>query len=270
MAVTLIAAKTWFLLAPFFHFVNNKIRRSQMRLSLLLSLIVLFSFTCLAMAADRIVVVAGDVPLSATDEIIAARLEGLGFEVEPHSQNEAQPVDTAGAAAVMIFETVSSGNISNFYSGIDIPFIAAETYMLDEMGFAPDNHAHDIAEDTVIIVDPDHPIAGGLDGEVKITTAPGWVMSTCDPRGDVQIVARVKLNNCVCIATYEVGAKIMDGSTLAARHVITFINRESVPVMTDDGWKLFDNSILWATSRLGTPVDSRRTLATAWGAIKAY
>ena len=239
-----------------------------MRLSLFLSLALLLFLACSAVAADTIIVVAGAVPLSPTDEIIKERIEGLGFEVDVHSQNEPQPIDTADADGVMIFETVGSGNISNFYSGIEVPFIAAETYMLDEMGIAPDNHRHEDPNDTVVIEDPDHEIAGGLSGDVQITTAPGWVMSTCDPQGDVQIVARVKTTNCVCIAAYEKGAKIMDGSTLAARHVITFINRESVPVMTDDGWKLFDNSVLWAMGGVNRSVSPRGSAATSWGALK--
>ena len=242
-----------------------------MRVSLFLSLILSLLFACWAVAADKIVLVAGAVPLSAEDTVIKERVESLGFEVELHSQDEAQPVDTTGAAGVFVLETVGSGSITNAYSGLPIPFITAETFFLDEMGFAPDNHTYDDPNQTsVVIVDPDHPIAGGLEGEVTIAPAPVWIMATCDPQGDVQIVARATVNNCACVAVYEEGAKKMDGSKVPARRVITFISRENAPIMTDDGWKLFDNSFLWGMGQLEASVSPKGSVAATWGALKVH
>ncbi len=122
----------------------------------------------------------------------------------------------------------------------------------------------------MIIIDPDHPIAGGLSGEVEIAPTPVWIMATCDPQGDVQIVAKSKVTDCVCIAVYEEGAKKMDGSAAPARRVVTFLSRTGVSTINDDGWKLFDNSILWGMGQLNTSVSPVGSAAATWGALKTH
>jgi hypothetical protein len=240
-----------------------------MRLILTFSLLLLLLTFNFAIAVDKIIGIAGNIPLSAEDEIIKARIEKLGFVLEPHSQNEAQPVSIAGAAGVYIFETISSGNIVGLYKNIPIPFITAETYILDEMQLAADNHKHDIAGQTsVVIVDPKHQMAAGLNGEIKIAPSDVWIMATCAPGGDVQIVAKSKVTDCVCLAGYEKGAKDMAGNALPARRVITFISRNSAPIMTAEGWRLFDNSILWGMGREKSAVSPEGTAATTWGILK--
>ena len=242
-----------------------------MRLLTVFSLVLFLISTGLAIAADKIVMIVREDPIGVEDNIVKERLEALGFEIELHSQNEAHPVDIAGADGVFVSESILSGNVGGAYEGISIPFITSEAWLLDEMQIAPDNHTHEDPNQTsVTIVDPGHPMAAGLEGEIEIAPAPVWIMSTCEPAGDVQIVAKATVNDCVCLAGYEEGAEKMDGLKVKARRVLTFITRNSALVMTDDGWKLFDNSVLWGMGKLGAPVMPRGAVAATWGALKAY
>ena len=242
-----------------------------MRLLTVFSLALFLISTTLAIAADKIVMVVREDPIGVEDNIVKERLEMLGFEAEPHSQDEAHPVDLTGAAGVFVSESILSGNVAGAYEDIPIPFITSEAWLLDEMGIAADAHSHEDPNQTsVTIVDPNHPMAAGLEGEIQIAPTPVWIMSTCDPGGDVQIVAKATVNDCPCLAGYEKGAEKMGGELVKARRVLTFITRNSSLIMTDDGWKLFDNSILWGMGKLGVPVTPRGAVAATWGALKEY
>ena len=217
-----------------------------MRFYFLVSLILLLLFTSGAMAT-RIVLVAGSVPLIAEDEIIKGYLEDIGCEVEPHGDDEeAHPVDISGADAVYISESVSSVNITDAYKDAPIPVIVSESYVLDDMQFAPDGTFVLPENQTrIVIEDPAHPIAGGLTGEVEVLSSPAMIQSCSDMQGDVHIVATI--NDNPCIAYYEAGATLMDGSVTPDRRVFIFPHTNSISAgLTDAGWKLMQRSVCWA------------------------
>lgn len=234
------------------------------------SLILLLLFAGWSIAADKIILLVGEIPLCAEDVPVNALLEEMGFEVEPHSHDEPQPVDTSGAAAMVILASVSSGNITSAYKDVPVPIVTPEIFIFDEMQLAPDgSFTHDF-DQTIVIVDTGHPITGGMTGEVEVASAPIDMMACSDLRGDVQIVANVLGTGNACIASYEKGAKAMDGSEVPARRVSVFPNTSALPLLTDDGWKLIENSILWALGELGMSVDSKGSVTATWGALKTY
>jgi len=239
-----------------------------MRYCFLVSLIFLFLFAGWVASADKIVLVAAAVPLGAEDELVHTHLEDWGFEVELHSQDEAQPVDISGATAVYILESCGSGSIASAYNDTPIPVINAETWTFDDMHFAPDGTFHHDIDQTLVIEDPTHPIAGGLTGEVEVTSEPKEVMSCSDMQGDVRVVATVSVNGDACIASYEKGAELMDGSKTPERRACIFVHTTEIPVLTDDGWGLVKRSVLWAIGQLA-PVTPKGALAVTWGALKA-
>jgi len=136
------------------------------------------------------------------------------------------------------------------------------------MHFAPDGTFHHDIDQTLVIEDPAHPIAGGLKGDVEVISEPKEIMSCSDMQGDVQIVATVSVNGDAAIVCYEKGAKLMDGSTTPARRVGIFVHTTALPVLTDDGWGLVKRSVLWALGQL-TPVTPKGALAVTWGTLKS-
>ena len=62
----------------------------------------------------------------------------------------------------------------------------------------------------------------------------------------------------------------MDGKALPARRAYIGYQAALVPTLTDDGWTLLENTVLWALGRLGTTdVEPIQKLSTTWGEMKA-
>lgn len=241
-----------------------------MRFSLFISLIVLVFFASWTIAADKIVFIGATVPLGAADAAVKTHLTALGFTVEDHAQTEKQPVDITGAAAVFIFESVTSSNITSAYKNAAIPVIMTEPAILDDMKFAPDGTFDSPAGQVVTIVDPSHPIAGGLKGDVKVATANGAIAACSGFKVDCVVVAKSAVNGSPCIVTFEKGIKDMDGNPIPARRVYTFIEADLALAVTNDGWALFERSVLWALGKLtSAAVDPDQKLSLTWGEVKA-
>jgi len=241
-----------------------------MRLSLLTSLILLLLFASWAIAADKIIMISAADPPGPEDQGLIDRVAALGFDVESHASGEAQPVDISGAVAVIIGEKLGSGDITDAYKDVPIPVVITEAYVLDDMQLATDGTFNADEDNTIIIVDPDHPIAGGLTGEVQIASEVAGICSTSDIQGDAHIIANVRANGHTCLATYEEGARGMDGVPVPARRVFVFLFADLIPNLTDDGWGLVERSVLWALGMSTTAVTPDGAVAVTWGDLKAH
>ena len=240
-----------------------------MRLFLLTTLVLLVFLATFAMAADKIVLIGSTVPLGASDELIKTHLTTLGFTVEAHSQDEAQPVALTGAAGVFISESVGSALITSLYNKVAIPIINTEAYILDDWKVTPDT-AFDVTAGTLVtILDPTNPIAGGLKGDVKISSADAAIGSCQNFKVDFKAVAKATASGFPCLATFEKGIKDMDGNPTPARRVFSFGQAVLIPTLTKEGWTLIENTVLWALGRLGTTaVEPTKKLSLTWGSIK--
>ena len=248
-----------------------------MRFYFLISFILLLLFTSWAVAADTIILVVASTDLSAEDAQIRAHLEGLGLVVEPRAHDAEHPGDTSAASGVYIAESVSSANVVGGYNEVQIPVIIAEAYVLDDMHFTPNQDTLILPEDqtSILIVDPPHPIAGDLTGEVQVIDSPAIIQSCANMQADVpdvQIVATIGGN--ACIAAYEAGIPLLTIADVTlvtpARRVVIFTNTATIAAgLTDDGWRLVERSVQWAMGELDVSVTPTGKLATAWGVIKA-
>lgn len=239
-----------------------------MRFCLSLSLVMLLLLVNWAIAADKIIYLGDTAPLPFDDMALVAILEEMGFEVEGHADEEKQPVDTKGAVLVFISRSVNSPNVLDAYNKHSIPVVVAESHVWDDMQCATDGTFIENNIQSIIIVDEAHPIAGGLKGEVQITSSVVLFMSSSDWKGDGQIVATVP-NDTGAIVCYEKGAKLADGSKTPARRVCLFADRSTLPVLTEEGRGIIERTILWALGRLEKSVDPESALAITWGFIKS-
>ena len=229
-----------------------------------ISLILALLLVCMAYA-EKVVLIGSGAP-DPSDVILIEHLEGLGLEVESHSHDEPQPLDLNGVDVVFISATVSSGNIGSFYADSTVPVINCEAWTYDDMGFSVGQF--DIDGDKIAIVDADHPIAQGFSGEVTIHSAASEIMSA-SLEGDVTVVAvRTDDPAQATIGVYEAGATTLIGETKAI-HITLFPHNESWTLMTDDGWTLIEQSVLYAIGRHeGSSVEPVNKLAVTWSSIK--
>ncbi|MFQ6042985.1 MAG: hypothetical protein ACE5PV_19200 [Candidatus Poribacteria bacterium] len=233
---------------------------------LFVSLTLLAVFTGSVIASGKVVLVGSGAP-DPKDAPIIEHLEKWGFTVEPHGHLEKHPVKLDGIDLVFISESTSSANILGAYKDSTVPVVNAETWTYDDMGFAPNDTGfnHDVG-DTLKIVKKDHPITKGFSDKVKVYSSPIDVMTCNNFQGDVEVIAvRPDKEDFVAISVYEKGAKTITGKTKAI-HVNIWPHSTAWNMVTDDGWKLIENSVLYALGRM--PVEGDGRLAVTWGDIK--
>jgi hypothetical protein len=225
-------------------------------------------FTTSVIAAGKVVLVGSGTP-DPKDATLIEHLEDWGFTVEPHAADLAtHPVAVDGVVLVFISESTSSANLLGAYRDSTVPVVNAEGWTYDDMDFAPDGTFNSDEGDTLKIV-KDHPITAGFPDEVKIHESPIAIISGNDFQGDVEILAvRADMEEFAAISVYESGAKTISGAT-QARHVNIFPHSTAWDVITADGWKLIENSVLYAMGQL-TPVSEKGKLAATWGQLKSY
>ena len=255
-----------------------------MKLLRCFNLVSMLAFTFLALFLCRPVsaqfpdslalfVVADDINPNAAEQAISARLDNMGFIVEYIGQANVTDASTDGMSLVLISATVSSGTTAGNMPGLKdlaIPVINWEPFLYDHLGFqAADGGEFNTTE--ISLVNADHPMAAGLaDGIITITTAEKGV-SYGMPEGDVAIIAvNVNDETQVVLFGYDTGAAMApDSGNAPARRVGTFLLNDVADALTDEGWQLFDASVLWAMSyqeeppdkiKMGQPITSKFSL----------
>ena len=236
-----------------------------MRCYITVSLILLFLYSGLGIAADKLILIGKDNPINNNDQILMGHLTGLGLDVEYHSEPEKHPVDTKGAVGVFISESVTSANIGPAYD-LPIPVIMSEPGLIDDMKMGI---GQDAASATSIeIVDPNHSITKGFNGVVKVLTQPGVLECASALEGEAHTLAVLAGDpGMTMLFVYEKGAQ-MQGQKAPARRVFVFNEQNSNPLMNNDGWTIIERAVIWV---LGTAasVSYEGTLATSWGALKS-
>jgi trehalose utilization protein len=101
----------------------------------------------------------------------------------------------------------------------------------------------------VNILLPEHPLAAGLDiGTHEVTreaTMFGWGRAL--PTAD-KVAVTASDDTKALIFAYEMDAKL-DRSKAAGRRVGFFARHETIPLLNDDGWKLLEAAVQWASRR---------------------
>ena len=239
-----------------------------MRKYVFISLALLLFYSGSAMAAGKFIMITASGNVNAHEQKLADFLRGLGFEVETHDDDEQDPVDLKGAAAVMVTESITSGNVADGYNDAPIPVIANEAWIWDDMGFVADGTQFKDVDTTIVIEDPNHVITEGFEGEVEITSQPVTLMSASAFQGDARVLAAVKSTGNVTLAIYGEGAQTGKGEAPANR-VAIFLFDDTPSVLKDSGWTLVERSVRWALGELVQPVSPAGALAVTWGSLKS-
>lgn len=193
-------------------------------------------------------VVADAVSPNEAETQIAARLENMGFEVTVVGENEVDDSMGEDNSIVLISATVSSGTVAQnmpALADLAVPVINWEPFLYDHQGFqALDGNEYNTTE--IMIVLEDHPLAAGLSEDIWQITYNEKAVSYGTPAGEVDIIATsVDADTQVVLFGYDTGAAMYAG-TAPARRVGTFLLNDVADDMTEDGWLLFDASVIWA------------------------
>lgn len=232
------------------------------------TILILLLLTSTASAKGEKLVLVGSGNPDPKDNLLIENLEKWGYVVEPHIHTAKHPVNLDGIDLVFISESTSSANILGAYKDSTVPVVNAETFTYDDMGFAPNNTFNSDAGDIITILDIDHAITAGFEGDITVSNPAAQLMTCSGLDGDVDILAvRADNDNLVAISVYEKGAKTLDGTT-EATHINIWPHSTAWAMVTDDGWELIHRSILYGLGQISTDVTPQEKLAVTWGHIK--
>ena len=191
--------------------------------------------------------------LNASDAAAKARLETNGFQVQVVEAPASSTADAAGKQLIVISSTVGSGDVNTKFAASAVPVLTWEGALQDDFLMTLNTDGTDrgvaTAQTQLNIVNATHPLAAGLTAGVKTTTTAAVDYTWGVPNSNAVVVATVAANPAqAVIYGYDKDALLIDGTTRApARRVLTFLSNDAYAVLTDDGKKLFDAAVQWAS-----------------------
>lgn len=199
------------------------------------------------------VVVTSDVQASngefrTEDKPIVNRLQGLGFEVTRLASSKITPEALSGYDLVVIGSTTNSKYVRKKLKTLPVPIIYNKSISFGDADFSKVAENTDLPKQTTITIKKsDSPLAAGLSGDVEFYYEPSAI-SFGIPSDEGMVVAAIKSDpSKAAIIAYEKGSKNVLGEAVAARTVMFGASSDGMKDnATDELWKLFDASVLWA------------------------
>ncbi|MCM3659764.1 beta-N-acetylglucosaminidase domain-containing protein [Georgenia satyanarayanai] len=179
----------------------------------------------------------------AGDVATRARIEFLGYPVETVLAPEVTTQDADGVAAVVVSESVSSGDVATKFRDVPVPVGVYEHFVYDDMGMAADPNLQFRTFD-VDVVAPKHPVAAGTDGVVRIYSREG-VTGFGTPGAGATVVATVpEQPELAVLFAYDEGDAMVDLDAPARRLGLPYVD-DATAVLTEEGQAIFDAAMLW-------------------------
>jgi hypothetical protein len=213
-------------------------------------------------SAKKILFVGSTAPLEARDEPLRIYLFALGNEVTVRSAAAVQATDATGKDLVIISESAESVQVNTKLRDVTVPVVMWEGWLQDDFQMtgptANVDYGENLRQQSLRIVNPNHPLAAGFTGVVTTVTNDRNKFHWGHPNANATIVAvDVANGQNAMIYAYEAGAAMV-GLTAPARRI--FIHNATGPNLSTAGWRLFDTAVTWAVGCSGTPPTATPTL----------
>lgn len=190
-------------------------------------------------------------PLDAT---LHAALQTLALEVVVVEDVVALPSDADEVELVVISETVTAVEVGATFREVARPVIAVEGGQWGDLGMVSSLQWLPVTQ--VFVVDPAHPIAAGLAGEVALLDGePGSGVIVGEPGPSAAVIARAPTSEGAAVVfAFEAGALMGGGSMAPARRVGLGADVDangalpSPADLSDQGVAMFVAAVQWALS----------------------
>lgn len=183
------------------------------------------------------------------DEKTMKHFESLGFSITFKTDREVSGADANSYDLVFIGESSGSSNIGNKFMNSSVPIVYAEPFVLDDVHLsepAAGSFGSYGSQGSLNINAGDHPLAAGLSGTIKVYSKAGNINYGTPGEEAVIIATAADDPGKAAIFAYEKGAKDVNGDPVPARRVSTFLFAGQEESLTEEGWKLIDESVMWA------------------------
>ncbi|HIG29722.1 MAG TPA: hypothetical protein EYQ50_18770 [Verrucomicrobiales bacterium] len=193
-----------------------------------------------------------------SDLALKADLESRGAIVSVVLADQSIPADAEGRLFVVVSSTVGSGDVTEKFRNATVPVITWEQALQDDFGLTQNDGAFRGtagSQTSINIVDPDHPLAGGLSAGVHEVSSPsGYSWGIPDPAVDANIVATL-VDNPDAAIVYEVpqGGSLIDGTPAAGQRIHIFFSDSTFLALNSDGYAIWNAVIQSAGPTLDDP-----------------
>lgn len=205
----------------------------------------------------RVLFVVGNAnALNASELDIRARLEAFGMDVAIVNAAASTTADAAGMDLLLMSGTITT-DVGTKFRNVAVPVVnwnpALEDDFLMTLGTVGVDYGETGGQTSVVITDPNHPLAAGLSAGTHVVLNPTGTMVWGQPAGSASVIARLDNGGVTghpCFYGYDSGALLIDGVTHAsARRVNLFLHAGDFESLTEEGLRLFDAAISWALDR---------------------
>ena len=207
--------------------------------------------------------VASRVPLSASDAAIVARLEQLGFNVQPIADEQLQTSSATGKDLILISSSINSSFVGNKLTTLPVPIITWEAWAFDDLkmtGSSAGNAFGSTELQTQINITSTHALSAGLQGIVNVTSTPQRLFWGVPEAGAIVVARPLNNNDAATIFAYEAGAEMADSVHAPARRFGFYLGEEAGSVWSTQSQILLDTAVAWA---LDTQLSNQPPLVTA-------
>jgi hypothetical protein len=189
------------------------------------------------------VFIAGSLPLSAADQVVAGRLSALGFTVSLLDDADTSAAAVAGASLVVYSASGSSSFMSRL-AGVAVPVVTWESAGYDDLGMTAAGGGT-VAKRNVDIGAGD-PMGSGLSGRLDVLSVTGD-QSYAAPPASALVQARAGGTTKATVFGFVSGAQ-MASRAAPARRVALFLTDVSATSLTAQGTTLLDAALRWAVA----------------------
>ncbi|WP_018932978.1 pectate lyase [Gracilibacillus lacisalsi] len=182
------------------------------------------------------------------DEMTMDHFESLGFSITFIEDKEVSGEDAGSYDLVFVGESSNSSNIGNKFIDSSVPIVYAEPFALDDVYLSESSSGSFGSyedQDSLQIQASDHPLAAGLSGTVKVYDQAGKINYGTPGEEAITIATASDDDSKATIFAYEEGAANVNGDPVPARQVATFLFAGQEEYMTEEGWQLLDQSVMW-------------------------
>jgi DNA-binding protein YbaB len=203
----------------------------------------------------RAMLVVGSLTLSASDELLRARLEQtFGFVVDVRLGTDAIDQIGANKRLVVVSESASPTAVASKLTTLAVPVLALNPLLFDDLKLTGTTQNTDFGEATgqtaIEMVKIDHPLAGGAaTGSVTVATSAVKMAWGKPSANAVQIARIVGSTTKWVVFGYESGIAMV-GANAPARRVGWLAERDTPVALNEAGLRLFDAAVLWTAGRL--------------------
>ncbi len=208
----------------------------------------------------EVLLVAGAVPVNASETAIQNRLQSFGMVVRTILTGDAVPNDATNLAVIVISSSVTSGDITK-YRDVPVPLINWEWLAFDGLGMADADYTSIAGQTDIEIVKSNHPLAAGLPaGMVTIFSSASAQIAAAYPVANATVVANAADGSgSAVLFGLEKGDALSTitapGLKAPARRVGIFLGGDTFTQLNTNGLKLFDAALAWSLNRasMGVP-----------------